>query len=202
MAKHEFWLSSDLNAIQDAIDIIDTPIGLVDVLYVDGDVDFVLLAVNKKIDEFYQTQFSRFVGKSREDALQEADPETLEAIDRIRKNYLKCLELGNTYEYELAITEPVKFWSKNTLTPVFKGDLVRRILITIVDQNYRWDMEQVTRPSTESSVHVCAWCDSMMRDSEDEPWENASKYLHRCGVNVSHGVCHQCMDQFEDLKSN
>ena len=50
-----------------------------------------------------------------------------------------------------------------------------------------------------TSLAVCAWCEKRVKEVEASEWESVPQYLHRNGVSVSHGICHDCMSDVEKL---
>lgn len=195
------WLNQDREVIQEAIESIGTPVGLVEVR---EDGSFAPIAFNKQLTRYYGFDFSEFVDSGK--AIFEFKPkervdipDALKYLERAVQNYKICVEMGRPVEFETNFSDAKTgkvSWSVNTMVPIKDGDRVARILVTMVDTSYK---HADASASAVNSLSVCAWCEKRVKDSDTDDWESVLQYFHRNGVSVSHGICNGCMSDVESL---
>ncbi|MDZ7685503.1 MAG: hypothetical protein U5O39_11280 [Gammaproteobacteria bacterium] len=173
---------------------------------VDEDGGFRLFASNELTRDFYQMErFEDPVRVSAEDLTSllrgEWDPAPVQAyVDRMLMNYRTCVEQRKTLntETELQLPDGVEVWSRNTLTPIFDGDRVARILVTFVEvtemRRAREKLEQSLASLIASMISVCDGCGKV---ADGDEWITMAEYMQRhSDRSFTHGICTRCAETY------
>lgn len=123
-------------------------------------------------------------------------------IDRLTSNYIRVVESGEPLYTETDYIDGsgnVR-WSQNNLLPVFAGDEVIRVFVTMSDvsdlhaENHR--LEKSLSSLLESvDLQVCGDCHDIR--SGDGSWESLSTFIQRdSDLAFSHGICPTCRDKY------
>jgi len=125
------------------------------------------------------------------------DPGQVEAyVGRMQTNYRACAEQGRTLSTETDMQSPdgVERWSRNTLTPIFEGERVARILVTFVEvteiREARTELERSLTSLIASMIDVCQGCGKV---ADNGSWVTMAHYMRRhSDRSFSDGICPAC----------
>ena len=83
--------------------------------------------------------------------------------------------------------------SKDTLVPLFDGDEIRGLFLTV--REYK-TLELLESPADEPVIlrtTVCAWCKNVKKD--DNSWIPLHEHLRdKLNIYLSHGICQSCVE--------
>ncbi len=187
-----FWLDSTDQEIETALSVIGTPVALIEVLpdgyeIVAGNepMSFVYGVSQDRARQLWRKKIHRLVDRIE-------DERFVAYLRRSLSHYDQCVNANSEIEIETSYLQQDGDlnWFSNIMTPVFKGSLIKRILVTVTDVSYKY--QRALSPNG-GRLSVCGWCHSKVREGTDD-WISIEHHLiEKHNYQISHGICETCM---------
>ncbi len=128
-------------------------------------------------------------------------PETAAYLERMLANYRSVVESGSPLITESNYLTPSREtrWSRNVITPIFDGNALKRLMVTIVDVTEIRRTQQALEVSLASLVSgLVKYCESCQKvQDKSGAWLNIASYMTVAGERqFSHGICQSCISTF------
>ncbi len=180
--------------IKPLIDQITVPILVIDV---EAGGRFRHVCINLAAEHYYAISNDEYAG-SYLDALKTEDKVSKRQRRRAIAAYKRCVERGETVEFEFRYLMPdgEETWARHSCVPTFNANReVVQIMVTTYDitdlVKSRKHMEDLLTKTLSGFVKICAGCKDINREGE---WISIEKYAdeeldyHQ----FSHGICGKC----------
>ncbi len=186
--------------IKPLIDNITVPVMVVDV---EESGRFRHLCINSAAERYYSITNDEYAG-SYLDALETDDRVRIRQRRRAIAAYKRCVERGETVEFEFRYMMPdgQKTWAKHSCVPSFNqaGEVIQIIVTTcdITDLvRSQKHMEDLLTRTLSGFVKICAGCKDIKPEGE---WISIERYAdEELGYHqFSHGICEQCQKTLYD----
>ena len=192
--------SESLKVMKTVIDMISTPVLIVDVM---PDGRFVWRSLNQTAEQYFEEQNEKLVGRDLDDFENENEAKISNrkrAIERLKLCVAAKEPLIFESEYSQLTTD--RYWGRTTYAPTLDAEgEVRQVTITVLDitelvQTHN-RLEDALAKTLSGFVTICASCKNIRDKDEWQPIEQyASKQMDY--HDFSHGICPRCTRKLLD----